>query len=125
MHTMPICFVAIKKLLGRHGKEIPVSRQHVPLGSFPNAILQIIPVHARCMTSSSKRWPASLYRGLRSCRGPPMLATAATLVLPQLNGNGIGELLSRNYVFKAGFCAWLLAQTAKVKCVLSSHAFYT
>ena len=43
-----------------------------------------------------------------------MLATAATLVLPQLNGNGIGELLSRNYVFKAGFCAWLVAQTAKV-----------
>ncbi|BDA43978.1 Uncharacterized membrane protein YuiD [Coccomyxa sp. Obi] len=55
-----------------------------------------------------------LSRGLLSCRGPPMLATAATLVLPQLNGNGIGELLSRNYVFKAGFCAWLLAQTAKI-----------
>ncbi|EIE25732.1 DUF212-domain-containing protein [Coccomyxa subellipsoidea C-169] len=46
--------------------------------------------------------------------GPPALAAAAVVVLPQLNGHGIGELLARNYVFKAGFCAWLFAQTAKI-----------
>ena len=37
------------------------------------------------------------------------------LVVPQLNGHSWADLFSRNYVFKAGFCAWLLAQTAKVQ----------
>lgn len=60
----------------------------------------------------------SKYRVFLGSGGPPALAAAAVLVLPQLNGHGVGELLARNYVFKAGFWAWLLAQTAKVSCSL-------
>lgn len=63
--------------------------------------------------------PVALDRRLLGSGGPPALAAAAVVVLPQLNGHGIGELLARNYVFKAGFCAWLFAQTAKVSRWLS------
>jgi hypothetical protein len=35
--------------------------------------------------------------------------------MPQLNGHCWGDLFSRNYVFKSGFYAWLLAQTMKVR----------
>ena len=58
-----------------------------------------------------------------SCRDPwrqgggclgQALALAAVLVMPQLNGHGWGDLFTRNYVFKSGFWAWLLAQTMKV-----------
>ncbi len=53
----------------------------------------------------------------QQCRGgaAQALTAAAVLVVPQLNGHSWADLFSRNYVFKAGFCAWLLAQTAKVK----------
>ena len=53
----------------------------------------------------------------QQCRGgaAQALTAAAVLVVPQLNGHSWADLFSRNYVFKAGFCAWLLAQTAKVE----------
>ena len=53
----------------------------------------------------------------RQCRGgaAQVVTAAAVLVVPQLNGHSWADLFSRNYVFKAGFCAWLLAQTAKVE----------
>lgn len=46
--------------------------------------------------------------------GPQAISCAAVLMMPQLNGNGALDLFTRNYVFKAGFWAWLLAQTLKV-----------
>ena len=58
-----------------------------------------------------------------SCRDPwrqagapwgQAMTLAAVLVMPQLNGHCWGDLFTRNYVFKSGFCAWLLAQTMKV-----------
>jgi len=45
---------------------------------------------------------------------PHALSYAAVLMMPQLNGNGALDLFTRNYVFKAGFWAWLIAQTLKV-----------
>ena len=45
---------------------------------------------------------------------PQALCYAAVVMMPQLNGNGALDLFTRNYVFKAGFWAWLLAQTLKV-----------
>lgn len=66
--------------------------------------------------------PAPCHRGLFGSGGHPALAAAAVVVLPQLNGQGVGELLARNYVFKAGFCAWLFAQTAKVNIHVSCVA---
>lgn len=48
-------------------------------------------------------------------RGSPQaLSYAAVLMMPQLSGNGAMDLLTRNYVFKAGFWGWLIAQTLKV-----------
>ncbi len=45
---------------------------------------------------------------------PHALACAAVVMMPQLNGHSALDLFTRNYVFKAGFWAWLLAQTLKV-----------
>ena len=45
---------------------------------------------------------------------PQALCYAAVVMMPQLNSNGALDLFTRNYVFKAGFWAWLLAQTLKV-----------
>jgi hypothetical protein len=61
--------------------------------------------------------------------GPQTISCAAVLMMPQLNGNGALDLFTRNYVFKAGFWAWLLAQTLKaplrVSCpTLNPQALY-
>ena len=53
---------------------------------------------------------------------PQALACAAVVMMPQLNGHGALDLFTRNYVFKAGFWAWLLAQTLKVGSSLSWKA---
>lgn len=45
---------------------------------------------------------------------PQALVYAAVVMMPQLNGHSALDLFTRNYVFKAGFWAWLLAQTLKV-----------
>ncbi|CAK0779515.1 hypothetical protein CVIRNUC_004791 [Coccomyxa viridis] len=45
---------------------------------------------------------------------PQALCYAAVVMMPQLNGNGALDLFTRNYVFKAGFWAWLSAQTLKI-----------
>ena len=45
---------------------------------------------------------------------PQAFACAAVVMMPQLNGHGALDLFTRNYVFKAGFWAWLIAQTLKV-----------
>ena len=53
---------------------------------------------------------------------PQALCYAAVVMMPQLNGNGALDLFTRNYVFKAGFWAWLSAQTLKV--VPSGHVIF-
>ena len=62
------------------------------------------------------------YRDMLRTGSPQALCYAAVVMMPQLNGNGALDLFTRNYVFKAGFWAWLLAQTLKV--VPSGHVVF-
>ena len=85
------------------------------------------------VTPAQTRYGVEVSQHRMTCRdmlrtgSPQALCYAAVVMMPQLSGNGAMDLFTRNYVFKAGFWAWLSAQTLKVlpssravSCVISS-----